>query len=316
VTKDEAELQADVLRADIRATEQHAENQQRRALDSQGNLQRPPPLSVARGLAPQTSSLCGGIIGLVNMNALKPVNALPAATRRGDGDIVALPASAWSIFLCGRPSEQIHAIEYAVSDESPRDCSERGERLFNADKFSAVLSQEGGAEIARVASGKNRIGRNDNLHAAFCIPPVPARIIKGCSGVGIRSISLPGADIKVLRPNTQHHPALVLEKSILPALDCDNSADLSVGAQPIFDRFFGLCLVRRFTPRRIVRNGPFARHSARRIASDFYAGRRPRLFAFGFSSLLQSYRRVLHQLPKDLEATRFSQLWRSILPVS
>jgi len=35
-----------------------------------------------------------------------------------------------------------------------------------------------------------------------------------------------------------------------------------------------------------------------------------------FSSLLQSYRRVLHPLAKDLEATRSSQFWRSILPVS
>ena len=124
--------------------------------------------------------------------------------------------------------------------------------------------QEGGAEIASVTSAKNRIGRNDNLRAAFSVPPVPAGIVKGCSGFGIRSISMLGAYVKVLRPNTQYHPTLILEHSILPPPDCDNSANLDVRAQPVLDRFFGLFLVRqrRFALSRVAKDGPFAWHNA------------------------------------------------------
>ena len=123
--------------------------------------------------------------------------------------------------------------------------------------------QEGGAEIASVTSAKNRIGRNDNLRAAFSVPPVSAGIVKGCSGFGIRSISMLGAYVKVLRPNTQYHPTLILEHSILRPPDCDNSANLDVSAQPVLDRFFGLFLVRqrRLALSRVAKDGPFAWHS-------------------------------------------------------
>ena len=124
--------------------------------------------------------------------------------------------------------------------------------------------QEGSAEIAIVASAKNRIGRNDNLRAASSVPPVPAGIVKGCSGLGIRSISMLGAYVEVPRPNTQYYPTLILEHSVLPPPDCNYSADLDVSAQPVLDRFFRLFLVRqrRFALSCVAKDGPFAWHSA------------------------------------------------------
>jgi len=90
---------------------------------------------VARGLAPQTSSLCGGIIiGLVN-NAFKPVTALLAATQRGPADIVDLLLQHGAYFSAAAHPSKFTTMEYAVPDESSAIVRSLGKRLFNPQSF-------------------------------------------------------------------------------------------------------------------------------------------------------------------------------------
>ena len=171
----------------------------------------------------------------------------------------------------------------------------RQQHLGRAGEFLAAASrQERGAKIARLASGKNRFGRNDNLDAAARVPPVPACIVKSYSRFRKRSVPLLGTYVKVPRPDTQHHPEFVLKQSILRPPDCENSADLNIGTQPILDRLFRLFPVGRvrFATCRIAKNGPFAWHVSggllrmyrRSVQPADYAGRRTRLSGFDFLS--------------------------------
>ena len=107
------------------------------------------------------------------------------------------------------------------------------------------MRQEGGAEIAGVASGEDSFGGHHKPRTAVWLPPTPAGLVERDAGIGKGSIPLLRTDIEVLWTDAQDFPAFVLKQPVLRALDRHNEADRDMRLKPVLDRLLGLIVVRR-----------------------------------------------------------------------